>query len=84
MYQKAFWDCSTDRDIGMAEGPIPWSSMDKWARRYGYVGTEFDRLVFIMRSMDSVYITERSKKHKKAMTKGTKSSESKAIATKRK
>jgi hypothetical protein len=64
-YMHAFQDVSTDRAIGMAEGPIPWSAVDRWAARHGVVGEEFDRLVIILRLMDEAYITYRSKEHKK-------------------
>lgn len=68
-YRRAFWDCSTDRDLGMAEGPIPWTSIDKWAQRYDVVGDDFDRLVQMLRAMDNIYIEERAKQSKKKLGK---------------
>ena len=73
IYWRAFWECSTDRDIGMAEGPIPWSAIDRWAFRHGIDGDDFDRLVLLLKAMDSVYIEERTKSHKKQMDKAMKS-----------
>ena len=72
IYWRAFWECSTNRDIGMAEGPIPWSVVDRWASRHGIEGEDFDRLVLIIKAMDSVYIEERTKSHKKQMDKAMK------------
>jgi hypothetical protein len=82
VYRKAFWDCSTDRNYGMAEGPIPWSSVSKWAERYGYVGEEFDRLWYLIRAMDSVFIEHRNKAQKKAMKQGKKSAPNKSMKSK--
>ena len=59
---KAFRELSTDRDIGMAEGPIRWSSMDSYAARHGIV--DFDYVVLLMQLVDVEYLTERSKKSK--------------------
>lgn len=73
IYWRAFWECSTDRDIGMAEGPIPWSAINAWGQRYGFTGEEFERLVLILKALDSEYIEERTKTHKKAMNKNMKS-----------
>lgn len=73
IYWRAFWECSTDRDIGMAEGPIPWTAINAWGMRYGFKGECFERLVLLLKAMDSVYIEERSKSHKKMMDKKMKS-----------
>lgn len=73
-YWRAFWECSTDRDIGMAEGPIPWSSMDRWALRHEIEGDDFDRMVLILKAMDAAYIEHRTKSHKKSLDKAMKSS----------
>jgi hypothetical protein len=70
-YWRAFWELSTDRDIGMAEGPIPWTAMNQYAARYDVQGDEFDRFVLLIKAMDSVYIERRSAQHKKAMNKAS-------------
>lgn len=72
-YWRAFWECASDRIIGMAEGPIPWSSIDRWALRYEVEGEDFERLVFLIKAMDEVYIEHRTKSHKKKMDKAMKS-----------
>lgn len=71
-FWRAFWELSTDRDIGMSEGPIPWSSMDRWALRHEIDGDEFNRFVLIMRAMDSAYIEYRTKDQKRKMDRATK------------
>lgn len=59
-------DLGTDRQLGMAVGPIPWSSIDRWGRRHGCVDPdEFDDLVAIIRAVDSVYLDEAEKRAKK-------------------
>ena len=69
IYWRAFWECSTDRAIGMAEGPIPWTAINQWALRYGFFGEDFERLVYLLKAMDSVYLEERTKQHDKKMKK---------------
>ena len=34
VYWDAFHSLRYDRQIGMAVGPIPWSSLDRYAQRY--------------------------------------------------
>jgi hypothetical protein len=70
---RAFWEMSTDRDFGMAEGPIPWSVMDRYALRHEIEDDEFDRFVLMIKSLDSVYIEHRTKQQNKKMKKGSKS-----------
>jgi hypothetical protein len=60
-YWKAFWELSSDRSLGMAEGPIPWSSLDRYAVRYDIFDEEFYRFSSIIRTMDSEYMKFRSK-----------------------
>lgn len=54
---SAFWELSSDRQIGMAVGPVPWSSIDRWLRRKR-VTDAADIQVFIrlIREMDEVYL----------------------------
>lgn len=51
----AFRALSTDRQIGMAMGPIPWLAIDRFASRYGLVGDDFDRLCEIIQAMDGAF-----------------------------
>lgn len=84
IYYRAFWECSSDRTVGMAEGPLPWTAINQWAIRYDFTGDEFDRLVLLLKAMDSAYIAERAKQHKKASKKGKGKIGGQAIRTKNK
>lgn len=55
-FYKAFWDLNHDRDVGMAEGGIPWSAIDRYAQRYEYDDIDdFERLVDLIRLIDIAY-----------------------------
>ncbi|MDR7036108.1 hypothetical protein J2X36_000844 [Methylobacterium sp. BE186] len=53
----AFWDLSNDRALGFGVvGPIPWSSIDRYAGRVGVSDPEeFERLSRLIRAMDTVW-----------------------------
>lgn len=59
---SAFRSLSSDRQAGFAIGPIPWSSIDRFAERYGIASDEFDRFCALMQAMDAAYCEY----HKKA------------------
>jgi hypothetical protein len=49
-YMSAFYELSSDRhDGGMM---IPWTSIDRYAERYGLTGADFDTFLDVMRKMD--------------------------------
>lgn len=53
---EAFWELSSDRSIGMALGPIPWSSIDRYAARFGIAdGDEFEQFLHFVRALDGAY-----------------------------
>lgn len=60
-YYRAFLDLSTCREIGMAEGPIPWNALDTYASRYGLIGEERERFFTLMRALDGEYLRYREK-----------------------
>ena len=64
-YMLAFIDLTTERQIGMGEGPIPWSKMREYAIHWELDTDEFDALVFIVQSMDSEYLGYRASQMKK-------------------
>lgn len=64
-YMNAFWTLSTDRNLGMAEGPIPWTAIDRYAIRHDIWGWDFERFEFLIKAMDVTYIEFRSKKFNK-------------------
>lgn len=53
----AFWALSTDRPIGMAQGAIPWTSIDRYAARYGINDDEFDRFHDLIRALDAAFLS---------------------------
>lgn len=53
----AFWELSTDRQIGFGIGPLPWSAIDRYAGRFGIDDPdEFDRFKRLMRAMDRAFL----------------------------
>jgi len=64
LYYTAFSELSTDRQMGMAEGWIPWSSIDRYARRHDLTDWDFDRFRILIRGMDVEYIKYREEQAK--------------------
>jgi hypothetical protein len=52
-------DLTTERAIGMTEGPIPWSSIAAYAQTFGY---DLDDLNQVMRQLDDAYLKHMAKK----------------------
>lgn len=65
LYWKAFQDLSSDRDIGMGVGPIPWSAIHSWGARNHIWGDDFERLVMMVRGLDAVFMEKQAAKNKK-------------------
>ncbi|WP_371346465.1 hypothetical protein [Ancylobacter sp. IITR112] len=65
---NAFWALSTDRQIGFGGvGPIQFSSVDRYAIRYGIDGIdEFDRFTSLIRAMDSAFLEQINRKREGA------------------
>lgn len=60
----AFNELASDRAVGMAMGPIPFTAIDAYAWRYGIADTdEFERFRILIR------VIEREQDRKKAETK---------------
>lgn len=55
-YYEAFTELSTCRTNGMAMGPIPWSAINEYAKRYDYTGEGFDYLVRMVRALDDTFL----------------------------
>lgn len=64
-YLEVYLDLCSDKDVGFGEGPIPWTSLDKYARRYNIEGEEFERLVQLIRIVDSELLKTKQKKAKR-------------------
>jgi len=70
-YREAFTDLSGDRPLGAmgGAGPIPWSSIDRYAQRAEVEGDGFDRLKRMIRAMDRAYLEHMAAEIKKATDK---------------
>ena len=54
---SAFFLLSTERQIGMGIGPIPWSSIDAYARRFGVGNRDaFEDFTALVVAMDVAYL----------------------------
>lgn len=53
---SAFWELSTERQIGMGLGPIPHSAIQSFARDHQVVGDHLDSLKVIIRAVDAEYL----------------------------
>lgn len=55
---SAFWDLVSDRQIGMGGvGPIQFSSIDRYARRFGVTDPDqFRRFLRVIRALDARYV----------------------------
>lgn len=64
----AFHDLRDDRPLGFgAIGNIPWSAMDRYARRAGLGDRdEFDRFTGLLKGMDAVWLEWAREKMKQA------------------
>lgn len=63
-YYTAFLDLTTDRAFGYGEGPIPWSSVERYCDRYGVQGEDREDMHHHMRAMDQAYLEHRGKQSK--------------------
>jgi len=55
-------DLTSERQVGMAEGPIPWHSMLLWGRAYDLNAEEQQDLQIVMGMMDKAYLEYRASK----------------------
>ncbi len=61
-YIKAFFTLSSDRQLGMAMGPIPYSSIVDYADR---TGQDWEEFLEIIQHVDSVYMSLKAPKDAK-------------------
>lgn len=60
LFYSAFMDLTTDRAIGYGEGPIPWSSVDRYCQRHAIRGEQREDVHYHVRRMDAVYLEHRA------------------------
>lgn len=63
-YYVAFCRLSTERQIGMAEGPIPYYAARRFADEYGLDEADFERMWYLVSRLDQEYIRYREKQNK--------------------
>ena len=63
-YLRVFWELSTERQLGMAMGPIPHSKIIEYGSRRGFGPGMMRLLEGAMRAMDRVYTTWVTDQHK--------------------
>lgn len=64
-YIGAFWDLSTERQVGMVLGRIPYSRARAYGRRAGLRGAMLDAFWVIIRELDDGYSEWMSQEYKK-------------------
>lgn len=64
MYYEAFTELSTCRPVGMGIGPVPWTAIDGYGRRYGFEGDGFVYLVRMVRALDDAFLAHSRAKAK--------------------
>lgn len=53
-FWEAFRELSTERQVGMSAGPIPWSSIQRYVQEHPFVDANtFSRII---RAMDGAYL----------------------------
>lgn len=68
-YLEIYLDLCSDKSVGFGEGPIPWTSLNEYAKRDKIEGEDFDRMVQLIRFVDAEIMKEKSKKAKRDMKK---------------
>lgn len=61
---QAFFDLSADRQVGMALGVIPFSSIVKYAELYGMTLQEMTEFKYLIQKMDAVFLEHSNSKNK--------------------
>lgn len=60
LYYSAFFDLSTCRPLGFAEGPIPWLAIDRYCEANDIEGEQREDLHFHVRALDRAYLQWRA------------------------
>ena len=59
----AFWELSSERQMGMGLGPIPYRALRSYADDGGIVGDHFDLFRSVIRQLDGEYLARQSPKN---------------------
>jgi len=72
-YWLAFLDLSSERTMGMSEGPIPWSRAVAYATWYGLSDEEVEDFWFLVGRMDEAYLRKRAEEQQNRQQMASKS-----------
>lgn len=62
LYYDAFTELTSCRQIGNAQGPIPWTAINDYCLRYEITGTEaFSYFTAMIRALDEAYLNHIAK-----------------------
>ena len=56
LYFNAFFDLTTNRQLGMSLGPIPFNSIIQYGEYYQFNSDEMFDLIYFIREMDNAYL----------------------------
>jgi hypothetical protein len=65
LYYNAFWELSSDRQVGMSAGPIPYSSIVTYCREWGLDEELSSNMLKLVRKMDGHFLEWQDKQSKK-------------------
>ena len=68
-YIRQFFDLSTERQIGMAIGPIPVSKIKEYGKRAGLEPDVLMVYEYVMKAMDNAYLEHIQEQNKKKLPK---------------
>lgn len=64
-YYDAFFDLTSERQVGFGEGPIPTTAILRYASHYEMDSLEESDLLFFVRRLDNAYLEHQSSKAKR-------------------
>lgn len=73
-FWMAFLDLSSERTMGMSEGPIPWSAAVSYANWHGLSHEETEDLWFLIGRMDEAYLRKRQEEQQSRQNMASKGS----------
>ena len=71
MYWQHFQELQSERPLGGmgGAGAIPWSSIDRYAERFGFIGDAYMQFVSIIRFLDNLWLKAMHDKQEKEKAK---------------
>ncbi len=66
LFLNAFFDLDSERTHALALTPIPWSSIDRYARSYRLSDEQYEDLHFFLRRMDNAHLVRLKQKQPKS------------------